>query len=259
MPRLGSWVRIPSPAPKNPLHLKPIHYRRVDQILRRQPLLLATNRETSPKSGEFAGSNVLGVFVRNYQGSGAHFPERLAGPLPWVNGLRSPEVGCRVPSKCSVRQRGGICQTMRGAFSKGSNLSISNTGRRERQPHLHLRPVCSSWVAEGIGRVGNPPMCCIGVFSDQEAGKASNRRTSHPAMYRLTHVLNRYADGGRREPTNEWRRIKTDDDARVALRQAASERNRDTQPRPKIKRPDAPARPVPDANAHPVLSKSRTQ
>jgi hypothetical protein len=99
----------------------------------------------------------------------------------------------------------------------------------------------------------------LGFVAITRRGKRAIAEYRVPAMYRLTHVLNRYADGGRREPTHEWRSIKTDDDALLALRRAAGERNRDTQPWPKIKKPDAPASPVPGANAHPVLSKSRTQ
>jgi hypothetical protein len=76
-------------------------------------------------------------------------------------------------------------------------------------------------------------------------------------MYRLTYVLDRYADGEKREPTHEWRRIKTDDDAKLALRRAESERNLDTQSCRKNKSPDAPLHPVPDAKAHPALTKSR--
>jgi hypothetical protein len=97
----------------------------------------------------------------------------------------------------------------------------------------------------------------LGFLAITRQGKRAIAEHRIPAMYRLTHVLNRYADGAKREPT--WRRIQTDDDALLALRRAASERNRDTQPWPKIKKPDAPVSPAPDAKAHPVPSKSRTR
>ena len=99
----------------------------------------------------------------------------------------------------------------------------------------------------------------LGFVTITRRGKRSIAEYRTPTKYRLTYVLDRYADGEKREPTHEWRRIKTDDDAHLALRRAACERNRDTQPWPKIKKPDAPLHPVPDALVPPAKELDRAQ
>ena len=51
-----------------------------------------------------------------------------------------------------------------------------------------------------------------------------------PSLYRLTYVVERKTGSVKQdEPTHEWRRIKTDDDARAALAKADCDRNFETQ------------------------------
>jgi hypothetical protein len=125
--------------------------------------------------------------------------------------------------------------------------------------------VCTynNFAADGLRRasVALAIRQCIalGFVTITRRGKRSIAEHRTPTLYRLTYVLDRYADGGKREPTHEWRRIKTDDDARLALLGAAKARNRDTQPWLKIKKPDAPLHPVPGASVGPVASLGRTQ
>jgi hypothetical protein len=87
-----------------------------------------------------------------------------------------------------------------------------------------------------------------------------------PTRYRLTYppgLRCLVAGSDQREeisPTNDWRLIKTDEAAAEALVQAATYRDRRTQPRRlKNKILDALSRPVPDAKTRPIKLQNRAR
>jgi hypothetical protein len=73
-------------------------------------------------------------------------------------------------------------------------------------------------------------------FIQVKQGTRSISKYRNRSLYRLTHVLSRKTgEKNNIEPTNEWRRIKTYEDAQRALLRAADGRNHGTQASVKIK------------------------
>ena len=67
-------------------------------------------------------------------------------------------------------------------------------------------------------------------FLKVTVGRRAIAQHRAPSLYRLTYVVGRKTGSLKQdEPTHEWRRIKTDDDARAALAKADCDRNFETQ------------------------------
>jgi hypothetical protein len=82
----------------------------------------------------------------------------------------------------------------------------------------------------------------LGFVEIVKTGKRAIAEFRSPTRYRLTHVIGRGV--GRicqEEPSNEWRSIKTADDARSALLRAVAIRNYETQP---LRRAGIPSRDI---------------
>jgi hypothetical protein len=98
----------------------------------------------------------------------------------------------------------------------------------------------SDFIKAGLHRRNDISLAirqCVELgFVEVKQGTRSIAHYRNRSLYRLTHVLSRKT--GQKdniEPTNEYRRIKTDEDAQAALLRAAASRNHGTQPhlRPK--------------------------
>jgi hypothetical protein len=94
----------------------------------------------------------------------------------------------------------------------------------------------SDFVKAGVRRNSIAPairqLVALG-FIEVTQGKRSLSYYRSCSLYRLTHVLSRRTGEKHNiEPTNEWRRIKSDEDAAAVLKVAADARNHGTQAAP---------------------------
>jgi hypothetical protein len=89
--------------------------------------------------------------------------------------------------------------------------------------------LCRSRIALAIRQ-------CVALgFLEARPGKRAIAKYRNPSLYRLTYQLTRVTGKDSIQPTHEWRRIKTDEDAVAALERAAKARDHGTQP-PKNKK-----------------------